>query len=158
MSSQPGNRPPDGSSPSHDELYDEVARRHPQYPRAAYVFVGTAVHEIAVKILKHHSDSDEKSNRSRHITGQELVLGLKDLLLKRYGRLAIDVLRHWHISETLDFGKIVYFLVEVQLLSVSPEDSFEDFRDVYSFSDVFSPTPGSRRVRKPLPVIDFFSK
>ena len=47
--------------------------------------------------------------------------------------LALPVLNRWDIRTTLDFGRIVFSLVEHGLLAVTPEDNLEDFRGVYDF-------------------------
>jgi len=74
---------------------------------------------------------------NRHITGQELLDIIRKLLLKHYGPFAIDVLDHWGVHTTLDFGKIVYSLVEMKLLSVDVNDSISDFDNVYDFTTAF---------------------
>ena len=135
--------------PSQEELLDKCAQQNPSYPRAAYAFICNAVHEISREMarLQHH--------KPRHITGQELCEGLRGLLLREYGRLASDVLSAWNISETADFGNIVYALVDIGLLSVSNEDSRTDFTDVFHFHDAFVKPFSRQTIDKPLPVIDF---
>ncbi|MBQ4479348.1 MAG: hypothetical protein II943_01790 [Victivallales bacterium] len=135
--------------PSQEELLDKCAQQNPTYPRAAYAFICNAVHEISRELarLQHRKPS--------HITGQELCEGLRGLLLREYGRLACDVLAAWNISETADFGNIVYALVDIGLLSVSDEDSRTDFTDVFRFHDAFVRPFSKQTVDKPLPVIEF---
>jgi uncharacterized repeat protein (TIGR04138 family) len=70
---------------------------------------------------------------AHHITGRELCLGLRDYALTRWGLMASLVLRRWNITQTLDFGRMVFNLVEAGRLGVTEEDSLDDFREVYDF-------------------------
>jgi uncharacterized repeat protein (TIGR04138 family) len=74
---------------------------------------------------------------NRHVTGQQLCLGLRDLALERWGLMAGVVLRHWRIRTTEDFGRMVFALVESGHLQKRPEDALEDFRRVYDFRTTF---------------------
>jgi len=76
---------------------------------------------------------------NRHVTGEQLCRGLRELALKRWGVMAPSVLRKWGITGTVDFGKIVFFLVEHDFLQKQPHDSIEDFIDVYDFQSAFEP-------------------
>jgi uncharacterized repeat protein (TIGR04138 family) len=78
----------------------------------------------------------EKLNR--HVSGQELCWSLRDLALERWGLMAQAVLRSWNIRETLDFGKIVFALIEHELMQRQPDDRLEDFDQVYAFSEALS--------------------
>ena len=53
--------------------------------------------------------------------------------------LAGAVLRKWNVRSTLDFGNMVYLLVENGLMHKTAEDSLEDFRDVFDFDEAFGP-------------------
>ena len=79
----------------------------------------------------------QRLDERRHITGRELLEGIKDLALKRYGRMAKAVLNSWGIMTTDDIGAIVFNLVDAGLLSKTEEDHIEDFHDVYDFEAAF---------------------
>lgn len=84
------------------------------------------------------NDLDEIAEaESRHVSGQELCLGLRSLAVEKYGLLARTVLRGWGVSTTEDFGKIVYAMVDTGLLRTSEQDSLDDFRGVYEFEEAF---------------------
>lgn len=74
---------------------------------------------------------------SRHVSGQQLCMGLRDFAIKRYGRLARTVLARWNIHETDDFGRIVFTMIESKRLGKTENDRFEDFRGVFDFDDAF---------------------
>ncbi len=71
----------------------------------------------------------------RHLTGREIVLGLRDLAREQFGPLAREVWRHWGINCTADWGRIVYNLIDAGLLHKNDDDRPEDFNDVYEVGD-----------------------
>ena len=72
-----------------------------------------------------------------HLTGGQLLQGIRMLAMKLYGPMARTVLEHWGVRRTEDFGEIVFNMVEVGLLTKTESDSREDFIDVYDFEEVF---------------------
>ena len=85
------------------------------------------------------------ADESRHVSGHELSIGLKDYAIDQYGMLAKSVLNKWGIYQTLDFGKIIFAMVDAGLMRTTEEDRLEDFDGVYDFDDVFSdPSRGNR--------------
>lgn len=108
---------------------------------------GEAVVELDLELLGEIAgfDADDlereleavSETHSRHVSGQELCLGLRSLAVEKYGLLARTVLRGWGVSTTEDFGKIVYAMVDTGLLRTSDRDSLEDFRGVYEFDEAF---------------------
>jgi len=77
------------------------------------------------------------ADEPKHVSGQTLCEGLKKLALEKWGRLAPLVLNTWGISTTRDFGEIVYLMIEHQWMSAQPNDTIEDFNDVFDFNTVF---------------------
>ncbi|MBL9119659.1 MAG: hypothetical protein JNL80_07085 [Phycisphaerae bacterium] len=75
---------------------------------------------------------------SRHVSGQQLCLGLRDYAIKRYGMMAPAVLRSWNLRRTDDFGRIVFAMIEHGLMSKTAEDTLEDFQAVYDFDEAFA--------------------
>ncbi len=73
----------------------------------------------------------------RHISGQMLCHGLKQLAVERWGRLAKLVLNSWNVTTTRDFGEIVYLMIEHKWMSTTETDSIDDFNNVYNFKTVF---------------------
>jgi uncharacterized repeat protein (TIGR04138 family) len=71
------------------------------------------------------------------VTGFELLVGIRDLALERYGPMAKAVLNSWGVRTTDDFGAIVFNMVNAGLLSKTEEDHIEDFHAVYDFDDAF---------------------
>ena len=108
------------------EKIEGILEKDPSYKFEAYTFILAALHDVVSGLKK-----------PRHVTGQELALGISKYALDQFGPMAMTVLHHWGIRKTLDFGKIVFALIDVKLLSKQPEDKLEDFDKVYEFEDVF---------------------
>lgn len=90
--------------------------------------------EHTVRSLHGDKDSPEEG---RHVSGQQLCLGLRDYAVKQYGMLAKTVLMNWGVVATSDFGRIVFDMVEASILRKTEEDSIEDFSDVFEFDEAF---------------------
>ncbi|MEZ5940494.1 MAG: hypothetical protein R3C18_03815 [Planctomycetaceae bacterium] len=99
----------------------------------AYRFVFEALHFTQQKLNRpaaEHPDDEEA-----HITGQELLHGIKRLGLKRFGRLAKTVFEHWGVKSTGDFGRIVFELIERGEMRKTDRDQLSDFMSVYDFQE-----------------------
>ena len=112
-----------------DDTVRQFCRANPRFHPDAYYLVQHAV-SVAHKFLGPQPPS-------RHISGQELARTIRQVLLELYGPLAIDVLNHWNVHATADFGRLVYDLSELKLLSASEDDDIHDFDDVYDFQEAF---------------------
>jgi|TARA_Y100000294_G_C8521303_1_gene323011 uncharacterized repeat protein (TIGR04138 family) len=106
------------------------------YSPAAFSFVqnGLGYTTELCNVQTHEFELDEFD---RHVSGQQLCMGLRDYAIDCFGLLAPVVLRHWGINRTEDFGAIVFRMVEFELLRTSQHDSEEDFRSVFQFDDAF---------------------
>lgn len=71
---------------------------------------------------------------NRNVSGQDLCWALRDLAWRRWGLMARCVWAHWGITRTEDLGRIVYAMVDRELMQKEPHDSIEDFRAVYDVS------------------------
>lgn len=109
-----------------EEIIEGIYEKDCRYREGAYVFVMEAL-----------AYTQKKFRRPKHIKGEELLQGMRDLLLEKYGPMAMTVLQHWGIKSTEDFGNIVFNLVENQVLSKTEDDNIEEFRNGYNFQEVF---------------------
>ncbi len=105
------------------------------YPIEAFGFVREGLSYTADRV---HEDPEALPELDRHVSGQQLCLGLRDYAIERYGLLAPVVLEHWRICRTDDFGRIVFAMIDAGLMSRTSEDSMEDFRAVFDFEEAFS--------------------
>ena len=70
---------------------------------------------------------------TQHLTGQQLLQGVKELALEQFGPMAPDVLNHWGLERGEDVGEIVFLFLEHGLMNKLPEDKIEDFAGVMTF-------------------------
>jgi uncharacterized repeat protein (TIGR04138 family) len=77
----------------------------------------------------------EKLNR--HVSGQDLCWALRDLALARWGPMAPLVLKSWRITQTIDFGHVVFAMINHRIMQKQPHDRLSDFADVYDFLEAF---------------------
>jgi uncharacterized repeat protein (TIGR04138 family) len=73
----------------------------------------------------------------RHVSGQQLCEGLRMYAIEQWGMMAGTVLRRWNLRGTVDFGRIVFALVDGGLMHKTERDKLDDFRDVYDFDRAF---------------------
>ncbi len=73
-----------------------------------------------------------------HISGEQLLDTVRELGGERFGVLAGDVFHSWGVHNTLDFGRVVFHLVEEGLLKKQPNDTLTDFLDRYDFQEAFA--------------------
>lgn len=106
------------------------------YSIEAFAFVQDGLRYTVQRLS---AEAGNESLDSRHVSGQELCIGLRSYALDQFGLLARTVLQSWGIYSTEDFGRIVFALVEAGLLRKSDDDSIEDFHLVFDFEDSFSP-------------------
>jgi uncharacterized repeat protein (TIGR04138 family) len=124
--------PPTGKIEPPDML-DVVADDLGVYPIAAYEFVQQGLAYTVSQIY----GSGTKPGVQRHVTGQQLCEGLRQLAMNRWGFLAAAVLKYWNITRTMDFGRIVFSMARHKVMATTPDDSIEDFRNVYDFVKAF---------------------
>jgi uncharacterized repeat protein (TIGR04138 family) len=124
---------PPGTDPTKEKSLQEIVDEVNRYPIEAFLFLqqglGFAVNRV-------HGEVTDP-NASRHISGQQLCEGLREYALAQWGMLARVVLERWGITSTLDFGRIVFALVDAGHMQKTETDTVEDFRNVYDFKTAF---------------------
>jgi uncharacterized repeat protein (TIGR04138 family) len=104
-------------------------RYHPE----AYRFVFEALQYMQEKLRKPKLEAVD--DESAHISGQELLEGIRDLGLRKFGLMARSVFHHWGVTTTEDFGRIVFELVDRGEMRKTDRDRISDFLGVYDFED-----------------------
>jgi len=104
-----------------------------RYPLDAFEFL----HEGLALAARARYGEEAGEPGQRHVSGAQLCESLREHAIQRWGPLARTVLDHWHIRSTLDFGRMVYLLVNNGFMQKTDEDSVEDFRDVFDFDQAF---------------------
>ncbi|HEY7313681.1 MAG TPA: Minf_1886 family protein [Gemmataceae bacterium] len=119
----------------HHPKLDEVVQGDPRYTYEAYEFVFAALAHTQ-RLLGRVPPQEGSSEQDYHVSGPQLLDGIRDLALREYGLLARTVFRLWGINSTADVGEIVFNLVEANLMSKTAQDARDDFRDVYDLDQV----------------------
>lgn len=112
--------------PTSDELLEGILARDPRYTVEAYAFVRAGL-DFTVRHLE----------KPRHVSGQELLAGIREFAIDEFGPMAKTVLNGWGIARTEDIGEIVFNMVESGLLGKTEEDNRADFANGYGFDEAF---------------------
>jgi uncharacterized repeat protein (TIGR04138 family) len=99
------------------------------YTPEAFAFVGESLRHAVVLFGK-----DKLEGEQKHLTARELVEGLLDLAISRFGLLAELVLREWGIQRSEDVGHITFALISLGIFSKQPNDTLEDFQNGPNFA------------------------
>ena len=130
-------------NPSFSEAIEKIVERDSRYLPDAYEFVREGL-DFTVKLMEKHADDEQR----RHVSGQELLEGLRQFALREYGPMARRVLAHWGVTRCEDFGEIVFNMVGAGILGTTERDRKEDFAAIYDFDEAFTrpfrPTPAGR--------------
>ena len=116
----------------YDEVLDMILAKDDRYHRDAYYFVREGLDFTQQKLTKAAG-----AKEPRHVSGRELMDGMRVYALDNYGPMAKTLLNEWGVSSTEDFGEIVFNLVENNLLAKTEEDSREDFGKGFDFDEAF---------------------
>ena len=116
---------------SFSEALSQIIDEDPRYKIEAYHFLREALEHTIMHFKK------PVEGPGRHVSGTELLEGIRRFALKEFGPLTMTVLNHWGICETVDFGHLVFNLVEKGVLGKTNEDKLEDFANGYEFHRAF---------------------
>jgi len=114
------------------EALDSIVTSDPRYQREAYIFLRDAL-DFTTKQQK-----KVKGTSVRHVSGPELLQGVRQYALKEFGPMVITVFDSWGIRSTEDIGHMVFNLIGAGIFGKTDEDSIEDFKAVYDFQEAFA--------------------
>lgn len=131
------------------DVIKEIRKKDPRYEIEAYFFIREALN-YSIARLKKPTQGPE-----RHISGQQLLEGIREYALQEFGPATMTVLSSWGLTKTDDFGDLVFHLVESKQLSKTDEDKKEDFAGGYDFYEAFkkpflpkkTASPGRQKIR-----------
>ncbi len=109
-----------------DGVMDRIRLRESRYDEQAYLFVLSAL-----------EFTQSRLDARRHISAAELADSCRELALERYGLMTRIVLERWGIRSTADFGEIVFTLVDLGFLVKQPNDTREEFANLFDFETAF---------------------
>jgi uncharacterized repeat protein (TIGR04138 family) len=129
-----------------NEALNQILKDDPRYDEQAYLFLREAL-DFTIKLF-----AKPIGGPSRHVTGGELLDGIRQYALQEYGAMTKTVLNRWGIHKCEDFGVIVFNLVEKGILGKTEQDRKEDFAGGYDFDAAFRrPYRPGKKVRASAP-------
>ncbi len=114
------------------DVVDLILKEDGRFDKGAYYFVRQGL-DHTIRNL----ENAPKEEAPRHVTGKELLEGIRDFAHDQYGPLAFTLLDHWGITKCDDFGDIVFNLVDYGVLGKTENDKKEDFSGGYDFREAF---------------------
>ena len=117
------------------EKFRTLLRNDRRFDAEAYNFIYEALDFTLKNVVS------QGSGCSQHVKGQELLEGVKRYSIDQFGCLAQTVLEAWGVKNTGDFGRMVFNLVEYDLMGKQDGDRLEDFEDLYDFEEAFDIAP-----------------
>ena len=114
-----------------DEVLEQVVKADPRYHRDAYHFLREALDYTQRAISK------ANKGKLRHVTGQELLAGLRAFALQQFGPMTLTLLHEWGVRRCEDFGELVFNLIDHGILSKTDTDTRLDFAGGYDFDEAF---------------------
>ena len=131
------------------EMVNLIVKEDDRYTRGAYGFLKEALDFTMDKERKRKGQVVSKTQR--HVTGQELLEGVREYALDQFGPMAYTVLTSWGLERCEDFGEMVFNLIEYGVFSKNEDDSKEDFAAIYDFEEAFLKPfqPDRRRLKRP---------
>jgi uncharacterized repeat protein (TIGR04138 family) len=130
-----------------EEAIYQIVAQDRRYHCEAYFFVREALDHTQKMTGK-----PPKKNELRHVSGQQLLEGIRAYALQQFGPMTLTVLEEWGITRCEHFGDIVFNMVETKLLAKTEKDSRDDFKNGYDFHEAFrKPFLPSCRAAEPVP-------
>lgn len=130
------------------EALESIVAADSRYQREAYIFLRDAL-DFTTKQQK-----KAKGTTVRHVSGPELLDGVRQYALKEFGPMVVTVFETWGIRSCEDIGHMVFNLIGAGIFGKTDEDSIEDFKAVFDFQEAFmKPFAPEKKIeaRKSLP-------
>jgi uncharacterized repeat protein (TIGR04138 family) len=116
------------------EIVALICKEDGRYDRRAYDFVRLGLDQTVKDLRRRESG---KPDGQRHVSGPELLQGLRSYALDQFGPLTKTVLHAWGVRRCRDFGEIVFNLIEHNVFSKTESDRREDFDGTFDFDEAF---------------------
>src|ERR1051325_1689943 len=113
------------------EALESVVSSDPRYQRDGYIFLRDAL-DFTTKQQK-----KTKGLTVRHVSGPELLAGVRQYALKEFGPMVMTVFESWGIHSSEDIGHMVFNLIGAGIFGKTEQDSIADFKTVYNFEEAF---------------------
>ena len=112
------------------DAVDSIRSHDSRFARDAYFFLRDAL-DFTIKLRKKRKDG------SSHVTGPELLDGIRQFALKEFGPMVPTVFAYWSVSRCEDFGAMVFNLIDAGIFGKTDQDTIDDFKACYTFHEAF---------------------
>jgi len=113
------------------EALESIVASDSRYHRDAYIFLRDAL-DFTTKQQK-----KVKGTNVRHVSGPELLEGIRQYALKEFGPMVMTVFGSWGIASCEDVGHMVFNLIGAGIFGKTDQDSIDDFKNVFDFKEAF---------------------
>lgn len=127
-----------------EQAVEQILAKDPRYARDAYIFLREALDHTQKSFSKParegrggNESKHENLTPIRHVTGGQLLEGIRVYALEQFGPMVPTVFEEWGLRNCADFGEIVFNMVEIGLLAKTENDTRDDFKGGYTFDDAF---------------------
>lgn len=118
------------------EKLDLIVQQDSRFDREAYLFLRDAL-DYTVKLRKKSKETKETKDGTDHVSGQQLLDGIRQFALKQNGPMVPTVLAYWGVRRGEDFGEMVFNFIREGIFGKTDTDTVEDFKGGYDFHDAF---------------------
>ncbi|MEM0968475.1 MAG: Minf_1886 family protein [Verrucomicrobiota bacterium] len=115
-----------------EDAVAQITAEDTRFEKEAYFFLREAL-DFTVKDL----DRKDQVRSSQHVSGPELLDGVRRYALEQFGPMVPTVFEEWGVTRCGDFGNMVFHLIESGVFGKSDTDRPEDFEDVFDFEEAF---------------------
>ena len=112
------------------DALDAIQSHDSRFGRESYFFLRDAL-DYTIKLRKKNKEG------SSHVTGQQLLDGIRQFALREFGPMVPTVFSYWGIVRCEDFGAMVFNLIEAGIFGKTDQDSIDDFKGCYTFHEAF---------------------
>jgi uncharacterized repeat protein (TIGR04138 family) len=118
---------------SFDDAVARIVAADARYAPDVYRFVKESL-DYTIKMQRRKRS---RHAEPQHVTGRELLEGIRLHALQEFGPMARTILDHWGVRRCEDFGEIVFNLVDSGVFGKTESDSRTDFQSAYTFEEAF---------------------
>ena len=115
-----------------NEVVDLILQDDARFTKGVYYFMREAL-DHTLNDLKRR----KKIRKTNHVSGQQLLEGIREYALEQYGPMTMTLLEQWGVNTCSDFGEIVFNLVEYGVFGKTENDQKQDFSKGYDFRMAF---------------------
>ncbi len=112
-----------------DVAVKTITNRDRRFQSDGYHFLKDALDHTIKQLRK------DELIEHRHVSGPELLEGIVEFALAKFGPMALSVLESWGMREGEDIGAMVFNLIDVGAFGRSEEDAPSDFSGVMKLQD-----------------------